>query len=282
MNKYYCNVCNYDAKQSSNYIKHLKTKKHNSCIEKLNAKDSGVGINKKYKCEYCDKMFTTNTSKYRHIRTVCKKSKDEDVKYIVELLNKKSFALKCNNAPILEEKIEKMNNEINKMMKKLQITNINHTSNTIIQNFHLNDYNNPDLSHLTSNHYEKALNENNLCVSEIIKMIYFNENKPENMSIYIPYLKDKYVCLVKDGAWTTKPANDVIPSFNEYNYYILKEWVDENKDKIGESTKNRFVQFEKVFYQENMQESAYKLLKSLLYDYREFPKKTRKQLTNVS
>ena len=191
MSKYYCFVCNYDAKQSSNYIKHLKTKKHNSCIEKLNAKDSGVGINKKYKCEYCDKMFTTNTSKYRHIRTVCKKSKDEDVKYIVELLNKKSFALKCNNAPILEEKIEKMNNEINKMMKKLQITNINHTSNTIIQNFHLNDYNNPDLSHLTSNHYEKALNENNLCVSEIIKMIYFNENKPENMNIFISSIKEE-------------------------------------------------------------------------------------------
>ena len=78
-------------------------------------------------------------------------------------------------------------------------------------------------------------------------MIYFNEKKPENMSIYIPYLKDKYVCLVKDGAWTTKQANDVIPTFNEYNYYILKEWVDENKDKIGESTKNRFNEFENAF-----------------------------------
>ena len=28
MQKYYCESCNYDAKQKSNYLKHLKTKKH--------------------------------------------------------------------------------------------------------------------------------------------------------------------------------------------------------------------------------------------------------------
>ena len=172
-----------------------------------------------------------------------------------------------------------MDNQINKMMKKLQITNINHNTNTIIQNFHINDYNNPDLSHLSFIHYNKALTKNNFCVAEIIKMIYFNEKKPENMSIYIPYLKDKYICLVKDGTWTTKNAKEIIPSFNEYNYYILQEWYENNKDKLSENLRKTFDKFEKNFYQENVQENAFKLLKGLLYDFREYPKKNRKQLT---
>uniref|UniRef100_A0AB39J685 C2H2-type domain-containing protein n=1 Tax=Florenciella sp. virus SA2 TaxID=3240092 RepID=A0AB39J685_9VIRU len=321
MSKYYCFVCNYDAKQKSNYDKHLKTNKHKKVVKSsehlvnnsehlvnisehfsehlVNINNSVIecGLKKvvndspshdtsnneksSYKCKYCNKSFTTKTSKYRHIRTVCKKSKDEDVNYIVELLNKKTNVLKDvdnNVSTNLERKIEKMDSQINKMMKKLQITNINNT-NTIIQNFHVNDYNNPDLSHLSFFHYNKALSENNFCVAEIIKMIYFNENKPENMSIYIPYLKDKYVCLVKDGTWTTKNAKDVIPSFNEYNYYILQEWYENNKDKLPDKLKDAFNKFEKNFYQENMQENAFKLLKELLYDFREYPKKNRKQLT---
>ena len=28
MTKYFCHICQYDAKQKSNYTKHLKTKKH--------------------------------------------------------------------------------------------------------------------------------------------------------------------------------------------------------------------------------------------------------------
>ena len=303
MTKYFCTLCNYDAKQKSNYLKHLLTKKHQKVVNNSEhlvnnsehlvnnsehlvnngANVVNIASDNKIVCKYCKKEFTTNTSKYRHIRTVCKKSKDEDVNHIVDLLNKKSNVLKTQEGMYtyeqnrkVEDKLEKMDHQINKMMKKLQITNINNTNTIIQNNYHLNDYNNPDLSHLTSGHYTKALKENNMCVPEIIKMIYFNESKPENMSIYIPGLKDKYVCLVTDGTWTTKCATDVIPNFNEYNYYILREWLDENNDQIPEYIKHQFKTFEDNFYEEGMQEHAFKLLKYLLYDFRDIPKKYRK------
>jgi hypothetical protein len=314
MSNYFCFVCNYEAKQKSNYLKHLKTKKHQKVVnssehlvnisehlvnknehlvnissehlvnilEKSSKSEHLVNIGEKcsksaFVCKYCNKSFTTNTSKYRHIRTVCKKSKDEDVNYIVELLNKKTDVLKnpdLNNQ--LEDKLEKMNQQINKMIKKLQITNISHHNNTIIQNFHVNDYNKPDLSHLTSVHYTKALKENNMCVAELIKMIHFDETKPENMSIYIPSLKDKYVCLVKDGTWMTESVTAILPTFSENNYYILREWIEENKDKLSSYMKKQFESFEGNFYKENMQEHTNKLIKYLLYDFRDIPKKQRK------
>ena len=33
MKKYYCDICKYDAKQKSNYEKHLQTKKHARLLE---------------------------------------------------------------------------------------------------------------------------------------------------------------------------------------------------------------------------------------------------------
>ena len=38
MSKYYCVLCDYDAKQKSNYVKHMKTKKHMTCLSESQSK----------------------------------------------------------------------------------------------------------------------------------------------------------------------------------------------------------------------------------------------------
>ena len=99
--KYFCEHCNYQAKQKSHYDKHLKTNKHNlRCnSEHFKTKSEHLGGNveqnmnmlspksDKYPCKYCQKTFTTKTSMYRHIRNSCKKSEEEDMNDFAQLFN---------------------------------------------------------------------------------------------------------------------------------------------------------------------------------------------------
>ena len=84
MTNYYCECCNYNAKQKSNYEKHLKTKKHqlassnvqffkqNEPFFKQNVPffdEKVVNLSKKtpYQCKYCLKYFKYSQGLSRHI-----------------------------------------------------------------------------------------------------------------------------------------------------------------------------------------------------------------------
>ena len=44
----------------------------------------------------------------------------------------------------------------------------------------------------------------NNCISELIKRIHFNPEKPENHNIYISNLTNKYINILEDGKWVIK------------------------------------------------------------------------------
>ncbi len=253
-----------------NFKKVLKNSENHEILTNFN--DS-----KNFCCKYCEKRFTTKQSMYRHIKYTCKKNKDEDIKEFARLLNEK------------DSQIENMQKQIDRLSKKLQIRDINNNvftqnnitqNNTIINNIQLYDYNKPDLSHLTYTDYKKAINENNHCVPALVKMIHFNKEKPENMNIYIPYMKDKYIYIVKNGVWVIKEIKDILPSFYEDNFMILQEWFIQHKDEINKQLNKQFTRLENQFQDENIKNKLLATLKEILYNQRELPKVNRNLIEN--
>ena len=93
-----CKFCSYETKDNSNYIKHVKSKKH---IQKSNAHvvsnilstidHSNATVTsqqkyttKSYTCKYCDSIFSRNDSLVRHKRT-CSDRNDEIFKMKLQL-----------------------------------------------------------------------------------------------------------------------------------------------------------------------------------------------------
>ena len=114
---YSCEICNFSSKYTTNYQKHLKSKKHlkntgvikvanvNNIVPKGNTK---ISFNKK--CPKCEKVFTHSNSYYRHLKHYCQKKKQENIpsKYFddyKDIVNK-----------LLEEK-DKRINEVFKICK---------------------------------------------------------------------------------------------------------------------------------------------------------------------
>jgi hypothetical protein len=90
------------------------------------------------------------------------------------------------------------------------------------------NYKDTDISHLTANDYVRAIQQVNDAIPTIMKKIHFNPQKPENMNIYIPNIKDKYILIFNENEWQIKSRSKEVNDLIEDKYYILKEWYDEN------------------------------------------------------
>ena len=213
---YYCDTCGYHACQKSNYDRHMMTKKHierernKSNQERFDSSYGSLALCNPTACKYCHKQFTTTKSMKRHIKYSCKKNEDEDLKELVRLLNEKQNREK-------DKKITTLENQINKLAKKLQIQSISTQNNNIGIINHNHNYNvkllnfvDTDYSHLTTKDYAKCVTDCNHCVKTLIEKVHFNTKKPENMNVYIASMKDKYIMMYKDNEWTLQNRKKII------------------------------------------------------------------------
>jgi len=221
---YECTCCVFVTSLRKNYESHLKTKKHLARIQ-ISPKvvQNVVQISpdsNTFPCEYCGQRFKHKSSIYKHIKYTCTKSKDEDIKELVRLMNLQ-LEKKDKEIDMYKKQLETQSKQIDKLVSKLEI---NGSFNTY--NIQLLSFKDTDHSHLTEKDYVQCINQNNHCVKQLIEKIHFNPTKPENMNIYISNLKDKYLMVYENGNWNIK-TKKVLDSLYENNEYRLEEWIKE-------------------------------------------------------
>jgi hypothetical protein len=223
-----CKCCKYKTIYKTNFDKHLLTKKHKT--------NSAIVDDKPFTCKYCSQKYKYKQSLSKHVKYSCTKNKDEDLKELVRLLNNK---LENQDKELKDQskQIENKDKQIEKLKGKLEINNSFNTNTTInnIQNITLLSYTETDTSHLTDHDYKKCIETKNWCVVKMIEKVHFNPKKPENMNLYIPNIKDKYVMMYEDGNWKLNHTKDVIEKLYDENEELISEWVeihpDENESK---------------------------------------------------
>ena len=239
---YQCEECKFTTKIKSHYARHLLTTKHLTNLEvaKLNQKLAKVSqkVDKSsqnralhFTCEYCDQSYKHKSSLAKHIKYTCTKSKDEDLKELVRLLN--------NQLQTQSTQLQTQAKQIDKLMGKLEINGSFNTTN--IQNNHIQllAYKDTDISHLTKRDYESCIRKVNYCVMKLIEKIHFNPEKPENMNIYISNMKDKYL-MVYDGInWNLANKREEIDKLYEEKEVILEEWLETSSNEM----KDKFIKY---------------------------------------
>tara|TARA_Y100000992_G_C21269497_1_gene495848 strand:+ start:183 stop:1043 length:861 start_codon:yes stop_codon:yes gene_type:complete len=243
---YHCKACHFSTHLKSNYQRHLNTKKHIESSKShhfVTPKSSFCHQNDTistepniapFQCHYCQKEFKYRQGMYRHIKYSCKKNKDEDLKELARLLNEKDKKM---------EKIQvTMQKQIEKLTQKLQIQNVVHgdmnqttnNQNNTIYNIQLLNHGETDYSHLTPQDYVQCIKKCNLCVKNLIERVHFNENKPENMNIYISNIKGNYAMIYKDDKWQIVNKKEHIDLMYDCNEVVLETWYDESKNQYPE------------------------------------------------
>ena len=210
-----------------------------------------MSIDMSIACNVCLKSYKTRTTFNRHVckaidnSIICKFcNKEFKTKY-----NRKNHEIKCNethNQSLLEEneKLKMIIKELetNKPEQPMNVTNItnngNITNNTII----INNLGNEDISHITRHQMIRLLRMNKECPVEMIKMIHFNTNKPENHNIYKPNFKDKYVKYCDNNVWKIGDLMKIVTELYLSKMDIAEEKFEELKQFLEDSKKDRFQQ----------------------------------------
>lgn len=247
-----CEICNYSTKIKCNFDKHLSTKKHqNKLLKQMELKEANNKIKKKSKmsknehkmstkehkenttenkfcCIKCNKTFKTKPNLRRHELHYCKHYKT----------NKEIIKLNSEKAQLYEQ-IEKMLEENGRVLKNINhVTNntINNDNSTVINqtnNIVINGFGNEDLSHLTDAVMDKLIASPANMINNLTKLIHFNKNMPQNMNMYIPSRKEKYIKIFNGNTWTYEAKSSKIPDIVDRNYLMLDSHYEDCGGNLG-------------------------------------------------
>jgi len=252
---YKCELCNYSTKYKRDFIKHKNTKKHRGKIEALEKESKEEGVNDQndqkkttndhkkttndqndqkmtkkkstnFPCDFCDKLFTTNAHKRRHELHFCKE-------------NVTSKDIKIRK---LEKEKKKLEKKIDKLLDKVgNVTNNNNTNNIIV----VNNYGKENTNYLTVDKIKALLDRPFDSVQELIKMLHFDSEHPENHNIKITNKKEPYALVWNDPIWELRKKKSVVKDIVDKGYMM----IDTTHENLDESN-SKFINFQDEFENE--------------------------------
>jgi hypothetical protein len=210
---FYCPRCGYKTDKKSNMKSHIKRK--NICKPLLNDviidEDEIFVNNSSNICKFCNKEYSRSDSCKRH-EIKCKIQNEVNKELTIEELKKQ----------LKEEK-----------NKNKQITNITNNTTNITNILIMNNYDDPDVSHIRTKHIYDALENFEKSKSEIVGLIYFNKDAPHNHSIYYPNPRNDKIMAYKDGSFNSMRIEDfnnfVGDGLDDKVQILVNEKLDEDK-----------------------------------------------------
>ena len=300
MVSYKCYRCGKIYGHKSEYTRHINRKnpcKSNNLLNNVqneqkytqNEQNELQNCDKKAnnKCLFCNKMFTTNSSRIRHQSKFCKIKRQQDqekedlmAQLIKEKEQNKRFEEKLAEKDRQMEKLLIEMNSIKKLIQNQNTKNIqkatsiqnatkiqNNTMNTV-NNIKIIAYGKEDLSHILETDYKMILNKGFKSVPALVESIHFNKNKPENHNIYISNMRDNYVLVYNGEEWQLMERENVLQEIVDSKTDILNDKFEELVDNLDEVTIKKFRRFLDQKDEDAVINNIKKDLRLLLYNKR--------------
>ena len=216
---YTCCYCLFSSNQKNDYNRHLKTKKHNKNVSNnetnmvMTTNDHKMTTkNLKYSCDFCDTSFSSKPHKRRHELHFCKENN----------------SIMSTKIKTLEKEKKKLEKQIEKMIDKVgtvnNTTNNNNTQNIIV----VNNYGKENTDYLTFEKIKKLLDRPYDSVQELIKMLHFDVNHPENHNVKITNKKEPYALVWNDPIWELRKKKSVVKDLVDKGYMLIDTTHDIN------------------------------------------------------
>jgi len=268
---YKCPRCGFETNHKAVFKKHLNRKKicetkfSDISIKKiirmfsLNM-DNSVNGNKqnksiqkkekkKFKCKYCDKLFSSRQSRSRH-----------ELKY-------------CNIVQSGRTVID----ELNEKVKKLEEENMLLSSTELMNKDNKLPYNKSDHKFISDSKISECMTKQYMSIPHLIKMVHFDPKHPENHNIYVSNIQSKQLFLYDGKKWILKNKDEIIDNLISSSEYKLKEtlgkWIqnEDNKDKYAFAI-NKFKKYLEMKDNDQITNNVKEEIKLMLYNNRELCK----------
>jgi len=249
---YKCKICNRYFKQKKNLLEHVEKKVCvNNCIEIVSRKEQNTEISDKDISDILEN-----------------KSSHENKVFLIKLLGVDITDDELNK--LIESSINistKINLIKNKIKVKPNINNIN--SNNTTNNIQINNFGSENIEYLTPTYFKKLLTTH-YGQDSFLKLsneIYLNDKYPENNTIKVDNLNNKYCKIKKNNKWITTTKDDALKRiFDKVADEILKN-SDDFADSISEQRLASIIQYFEKDYDEEIIKDAIKKFIIDIYNY---------------
>jgi hypothetical protein len=211
--KYRCKHCNKNYSSASSLWNHNnKFHKNDVLVSTTNViVSNGNVLSNKNNCKFCDKIFKSRQNKFDH-QKICKAKNDELVK------SKIKKEIKKTKTELIK------NTTINKQINNNNNNNTTNNNNGTINNITINTFGKEDVTLLGISEIKKLIKNNNPLI-DIISLLNFNENFPENHSFCNTSLEGDYVSVINTD-------NNKIEKKNKHEFY--DKVLNSSFDKIDQ------------------------------------------------
>ena len=202
---FHCEICDYHTSKKYNYEKHLLTISHGEKMVSKRFPNSQKVAKKEYKCEFCDKIYKSNSGLWKH-KKICKKKSNKDS---INITDDQVILDKDEYIKLLENQGKVINNYNN--------TNSNNTNNISIQLF-------------LNNHCKDALN-----IEDFMKQITFQLKDILNGNNYIEdCISNKLIENLDELPVTERPIHCTDQRRKNYMVKDKNEgWIKDKGDQNG-------------------------------------------------
>jgi len=247
-----CKLCNLVFKNKFSLERHQNKK--NKC-----------SIQTDYKCNICKKYFKEKRNLTQHVeKKNCKNihidtiitntSKNE--KAILDIIeskitvDKKIVMLKLINSTLIDMNIiEILNNDLSietkiTLLNSKTVQTVNNTTNNnTTNNIQFNNFENENIDYFHEDYLKKLINtvSSAKCIGgeslflKLTNEIYLNEQHPENQTIKIDNLNNKFCKVKKNNKWITADKNESLKKIFNRACEIVSICIMENKDMYKEA-----------------------------------------------
>ncbi len=251
----YQSRCNHTRKFHKLGNENVTLNKH-IISNKINIKSSEnqLEINSnldKLSCKYCKKIFKHLQSRWRHEKT-CKNNKinieEENMMLKEELADiKNQLALLLNKKETQPKtsRYDKINKQLNNSGQIGAVGNNNAIgdNNTVINNTFVK-FGPVEFNKLLSEKQKLfILNSPFMSLEESIKLIHFNDKRPEYNNIFITNMRDKLAYIFDGKKFISVNKNDVIKNLINNHADEIETLFDNYKDKLTEFKSTRVQAF---------------------------------------
>jgi len=253
MSEFICNNCN-DIFKTKQQLERHHTKK-NKCT-----------IKTKFQCTNCNKYFKSNYYLNIHnekcisnnfineipevnkikksIKSILKSSINDEKK--INLLyeykvsaSKENIITILNSNMNLDEQVLHFSNFINS--KSISTINNNITnskienSNNVTNNIQINNFGNEKIDYLDKEYFKDLIMNQHIEKGyvQLIKDIYLNKEHPENKTVKVENINNKYALVFNNDKWDTVLKSDLKEMIHKKNYTVLKMHYDKLKKSMS-------------------------------------------------
>ena len=257
MFKFNCEKCKYHTNDKSNFNKHKNTKKHKKKVEKneklpsrttndhkmtTNDHKMTTKLLKSFRCEYCDKQFSTKAHKRRHEKHYCNYKYDSNFELKIEKMAARQKKIEEKH----EQEKQQLYKQIEMLIEKAGDTTNNYTTNTA--NIQLNGFGKEDISYITSGMLDNMIKYPMTMIPKMIENTHFHKKHPENKNIKITNKKDKFIKVFDGKKWVYDNKKDTIKNLIDDKYNILDIYYDEaGHTKMEHFEKKRYNKFQQEY-----------------------------------